>query len=500
LISGHAIEETNLKTLQIDSRLCGRGKSTDMREEINVSRDSYEVWSPTKKLNREQTEGLPDSLRVDSTTTQGKTRVADQLQDALSNALARVTCTTHVSGLARLKAVYGNAYNGEVDLHLIIDEALEDSIQEAAINVGKDAGHLFLSKLSFKPWHRNSAVFEVTPEEGGGLEDLASGSSGCDILNSSEQLRLVSQRIVNPLYVTLIPRITFERFQSKLVENGTASFGCVSLLRPELFAGYKSTRCLSAFFDKSEFAIAMSFQGVSFDDVSPATPTTYMNSERLHIHYLTDEVWTRSLRVRKDSKGVPNMKKVVDFVGRKLGGGDFIFNANTGDRGTLEEIPGAELVVETHGRNDLRHMHTAAFLGSRNLSPFEGEVISQLGINREKIDRARGVLAGYQFFMRSNLRVMDSTDPVDIYCCDRRMVEFMLDVFPDAQVTKHDIGLQYENLNDARGTNGGIRKGAGRKSIYPSYFTETDKRAYKRYAGVLGHSEWYGKNRFKEAS
>ena len=297
--------------LEIDTRLCGLGKSTDMRSEVNASSDSYELWSPTMKLNQEQTAGLPDSLRVDSTTTQGKVKVVDQLQDALSNALARVTCTTHVSGLARLKTVYGNAYNGEEDLHLIIDEALSESIQETAINVGKDAGQLFLSKLSFKPWRRNNTVYEITPKDEY-LEQLASGSSGCDILNSSDPLRLVSQRIVNPLYATLIPRTAFERFQSKLVENETASFGCVSLLRPELFSGYKSTRCLSAFFDKSEFAIAMKFQGVSFDDVSPATPSTYMNSERLNIHYLTDEVWTRSLRVRKDSKGVPNMKKVVE--------------------------------------------------------------------------------------------------------------------------------------------------------------------------------------------
>ncbi|MBG56795.1 MAG: hypothetical protein CMK46_00720 [Porticoccus sp.] len=508
MISGQIIEEVNLKTMQVDSRLCGRGKSTDMRKEINESKDSYKVLSPTKMLNKEQSEGLIDSLRIDSTTTNGGMQVTEQLQDVLSNALARVTCTTHVSGLAYLKAVYGGFYDPVDDLHLIIDEALESSIQEAAINVSKDAGHLFLSKLSFRPWHRNSDVFEISPKGGEGLENIASGSSGCDILNSSEQLRLVSQRIVNPLYATLIPRVAFERFQSKLVDKGTASFGCVSLLRPELFANYKSVRCLSAFFDRSEFAIAMSYQGVSFDDVSPVTPTTYRNSERLHIHYLTDEVWTRSLRIRKDSKGVPNMKKVMDFIAGELEGGEFIFNANAEDREALKERLGQEAVVETHGRNDLRHIKKAAFLGSRNLSPFEGEIISQLGIPRDEVDIARGVLAGYQFFMRSNLRVMDSADPVDIYCCDRRMVDFMLDVFPDAQVTKHDIGIQYENLSDARGFNGGRRSESGRKALYPVYFSESEKRAYRRYLGALNSSDlgtlnpsnWHSQQSFQQAS
>lgn len=489
-----------METIQTDSRPCGRGKSTDMRKEINGSQDRYEVISPTKKLNQEQSEGIPDSVRVDSTTTLGSVRVVEQLHDEIANELSRVICTTHVSGLAYLKAVHGGACRRKEDLHLIIDEALEESIQEAAIKVGKDAGHIFLSKLIFKPWSRNSDVYEVTPKEGGGLEELASGLSGCDILNSSEQLKLVSQRIVNPLYVTLMSRIAFERFQSKLVENGTASFGCVSLLRPELFADYKSTRCSAAYFEMTEFAIAMSYQGVNFDDVSPPTVSTYKNSERLHIHYFTEEVWTRSLRIRKDSSGVPNMKKVVNYIGRELGGGEFIFNANSEDREALEEIPGAELVVETHGRNDLRHIKQAAFLGSRNLSPFVGEIISQLGIPREAVDRARGVLAGYQFFMRSNLREEESTDPVDIYCCDRRMVDFMLEVFPEAEVTKHDIGLQYENLNDARGANGGRRKGAGRKSSYPNYFTEADKKAYKRSGCTLSHSEWYGESRYKKAS
>lgn len=490
-----------MKQLVYDDRLCGQGKTTDTHKLITESSERWYLASPSIDLNEEQGESMKGSSRIDTKTIGRETTVKESVAKEIYEEATKVICTTHASLKGLIQSVYGRSLDDPLGLHLVLDEALEGAIKETAIHVGEKAGNLLESMLTFKPWSQSPNIFEVSAKEGGDLEALAAGTSKCDILRASDELRAVAKRVVDPLYITLVPRASYENFRSTLTEKGAAHFASVSLIRPKFFALFKSSRCLSAFFTDTEFALAMQFQGVALEDESPSSPDGYDNSERLHIHYFTDDVWTKTLRVRQDIMGVSNMDKVVGFIGRELGGGEgFIFNANVDDRKLLERIPGAELVVSTHGRNDLRDIKNAAFLGSMNIGPHAGRVITQLGIDREKIDKARGVLAGYQFFMRSNLRVMDSIDPVDIYCCDRRMVDFMLDVFPDAQVTKHDdIGLQYENLKDARDTNGGSRKGAGRKSVYPGYFTEADKKAYQRSGRTLGHSEWHGKNRFKKA-
>jgi hypothetical protein len=181
-----------------------------------------------------------------------------------------------------------------------------------------------------------------------------------------------------------------------------------------------------------------------------------------------------------------------------LKGKTFIYNANEADRDFYNGLVNGELVTETHGRNDLRKYTCAVYLSSRNLHGLEGSLVAQAGIPRNDIDVARGVLAGYQFFMRTALRDSKSMEPIHIYCADSRMVDFMLKTFPYAIVRKHAASLQIKNLDDGREVNGGAREGAGRRPIYPGYFTEADKKRYKRAMHKLTNgvpspspSEWF---------
>lgn len=493
-----------MQVIEADSSLCGRGKSTEARRHINQSEDSFVMASPTLRLNKEHADNIEFSLCIDSNTVRGTQSVSDCLYDAVLDGAARVLCTTHASAKVLLSAAYDLVSDTKAGFHLVIDEAMEGAIKDAEITIDKAVWPVLDAMLVFTPWQNNPHVYEVSTKDDGGLVELASGKSECEVLGTSPRLKEVAQHIIDPLYLTLIPRKTYERFHCKLAECGQGLFSCVSLIRRGCFEGFKSVKCLSAFFPRTEFAMALSFQGVSFSDVTPPEQSgVHANSHRLHIHYFTEETWTRTLRERADSKGVSNNRKVLDFIRTDVGDRKLIYNTAVPDRDEAEALLSTGvLVTETHGCNDYRDYDCAAFLGSRNLSPEGGRIVEALGISREAIDMARGGLAGYQFFMRTDLRNEDSERRVDIFCCDRRMVDFMLDVFPDATVTKHDLGLQYEKLEDARKSNGGSREGSGRTSPYPPHFTDSDKRAYRRYrrsGGDLSPDVWIQQERLKVA-
>lgn len=478
-----------------DDRLCGLGKSSDTRKIINSSSERYLIVSPTIALNIEQHANIEGSQRIDSeSATKGKT-MKDRLEEALLND-TKVICTTHTSLKSILKHSDNKGLaNSLSEVNLVIDEELTETIEPNSISVCKDSYPLLLSKIEIKPWSKNRNIYEVSAKDHAGIEEIAYGKSACDIIGSSGMLKKILRKVINPLYLTLIPKSSHDYFILQLKEKGWAQFSTISLLRADSFDRFRAVKTLSAYFPITEYALAMSFQGVKFRNATPQTSTTYRNSKRLHIHYLTDENWTKALRDRADCEEVTNITKVANFIKNELGGKSFIFNANTDDREIFSNIPNSRLVKETHGRNDLRGITNAVYMSSRNLSTRDGKLFEQMGISRGDIDTSRGILAGYQFFMRTALRDPTSKESVNIYCGDKRLTDFMLQVFPNAKVTKHEINLQFEKLDDKRKENGGKRSGAGRKSTYPNYFKEADKKAYRRYKAkttkAMSADEWY---------
>lgn len=489
-------------TLQYDDRLCGRGKTTDLWKRINESTDQFLVVSPTVELNKQQADGIKDCRRIDNETTSGTERVRTELLEAISDGKQRNIVATHRSLPVLIRAMREDGFKPLENYHLVLDEAFTDCTSEVSYTFGYEMAALLLNDWTYfdqsEAWPN---VYEVTGSLSPRLQQLADKDTGCSILDGADSLRKMASRILDPLYRTFIHRQGFEALRGAGEDRRTATFTLVSFLCPTAFGDFKSVTCLSAFFRDTEYALVSQAMGVRFANIStPDVSATYANSERLRIHYFTDDKWTSGRRRLLDEAGRSNMDKVQAFIRKEVGNSPIIYNAHTDDRKQLENWSAGELVTETHGRNDLRHHTKAAFLGSRNASPQLALLLKAMKIDRHQIDSARTLLAGFQLFMRSNLREEADEQIVDIYCTDKLIANFMLKVFPSAQMQHHDIGLQQQKLEDRRQFNeGGTREGAGRKPMYPGYFTESNKRGYRRYVrnmeSPLSHDDWYSEKR-----
>ena len=484
-------------TINYDSRLCGRGKTTDLHSRINESSEQYLISSPTLELNRQQAAAINDSVQIDSSkTTKGET-VGPALLEAISDPKVRNIIATHIGLSGLITAMLEEPFRTLERHHLVLDEEFTECTKELTLKVGYEVAYLLLEWMSLAPSEHGANLFDVTASPDSRLNEIAYEASDCDVLNGSKQLKQIAKHVTDPLYRTLILEAGKEALESAVENKRSASFTLVSCLCPTAFIEFKSVTCLSAFFLETEFALVSKALGVKFQDVSPPVKaTSFANSHRLHIHYVTNSKWTSERRNLTDDDKSSNMDKVAEFIKGQMNSAPFIFNANQDDRKRLDGWKQSELVVETHGRNDLRHYTKAAFLGSRNVSPQLGSMLDALGVDRAQIDLARTLLAGFQLFMRTNLREEASTERVDIYCMDKLMVDFMLRVFPQATVDLHDIGLLDRKLDDERRHNeGGARPGSGRKSKYPHYFEKRHKRAYQRHArdteNPMTHEDWF---------
>lgn len=484
-----------------DGRLCGLGKTTEQHRTINNSSESYLVASPTKALNLEQKVGIDECHRIDSDAINWSSRVRHEVEEAVSFGQHRNISITHSALPGLLESTFDSAWKVTANRHLIIDESFDQfCVKELSYNFSPEIGCILLSLLNFQESELSAELLEVSPSNTRRLREWAKGSTGCAVLNRASPLKAVARDVLNPMYRTLITKASQQSFIERTEGSIPAQFSIVSILRPEALDGFRSISNLSALFPMTEYALIMQAQGVTFEDVTPAnSPSHYPDSSRVNIHYYTENNWSSDLRTKVDDRNRTNISKIVSHVKSQLGDSPFIFNSHTDDRKAIDKLDNAELVTETHGRNDLRKYTKAAFLGSRNITPQLAEVVKLLGIDRAAMDMARTVLAGYQFFMRTDLRVKDSQKQVDLFCCDRRTVNFMLGMFPDAHVQMHDVDLQMTKLDDLRVNNGGNRSGSGRRQLYPAGWSNADKMARRRYLKTidspLPEKEWYDKRR-----
>ncbi len=489
---------------KFDGRLCGLGKTTQQHEFINASEEMFLIASPTKALNEEQEKGIKDCYRIDSDTLKKwGSKVKHELEQAMIGGSYKNIAITHSALPGLLQNTFESEWKITANRHLVIDESFDQfCIKELSYKLSTEIYGLLLSMLDFTESDLSSELMDVTvkPEKRKRFVEWSKAQTECTVLNHASPLKAIATNILNPMYRTLMTKAAFEKLESLKDSEFRSSFSIVSILRPETLAGFKSVTHLSAHFLLTEYALIMQAQGVKFTDITPKdTPSTYKNSHRLKLHYFIDRNWTKTLSDYVDEDGKTNIDKAVGWVEQLSDGSPFIFNAHTDSREDIDKLDSATLVKATHGQNNLRDQTKAAFLGIRNVKPQVEQAIKHLGIERDNIDTARTVLTGYQFFMRTDLRNLNSEKPIDLYCCDLRMVQFMKTMFPDAEVIKHDIGIQETKLDDHRINNGGKRENSGRKGEYPNGWSEADKAAWRYYARkggeLLSKKDWYKKHR-----
>jgi hypothetical protein len=93
----------------------------------------------------------------------------------------------------------------------------------------------------------------------------------------------------------------------------------------------------------------------------------------------------------------------------------------------------------THGLNRQRFLETCnvALLSVVKLTPAQYELLDQMDLTDEDIDRALAFNVAYQDMARCNIRMLNSTKPVNVTVLDEATALELADKFPGCRVARY---------------------------------------------------------------
>jgi hypothetical protein len=187
---------------------------------------------------------------------------------------------------------------------------------------------------------------------------------------------------------------------------------------------------------------------------------TRQQADRLTIRWIFEERATRAFPNRKAVNGGSLFLGACCAVARYYAGREYLWSApQPGDdkeygvadnfwrRLELEPVdafdPNLRLPGRTHGLNRERFLQTCnvALLQVINLTPQQYELLHQLGLTNEEIDKAFAFDVAYQDFTRCNIRISDSALDVDVTVLDQRTALELAESFPGCRVLRYPDDL-----------------------------------------------------------
>jgi hypothetical protein len=183
---------------------------------------------------------------------------------------------------------------------------------------------------------------------------------------------------------------------------------------------------------------------------------TRQQAERLTVHWIFEERATRAFLSRKADAGSSLFLATCVAVARFYVGRSFLWSApQPGEdkehgvasdfRLRLEQEPSdafnptLRLPSRTHGLNRERFLDTrnVALLSVVNLTPAQYELLYQMDLTDEDIDRALAFDVAYQDMARCNVRMVHSKRPVDVTVLDEATALEIADKFPGCRVERY---------------------------------------------------------------
>lgn len=132
----------------------------------------------------------------------------------------------------------------------------------------------------------------------------------------------------------------------------------------------------------------------------------------------------------------------------------------------------SRLTPKQAGTNDLLDYTCAVWLAAMVPGDDEVHVIGTYGITKDEVVQDREREALYQFVMRSNLRVFDSTESVDIYVFSRDQAKSLREMLGGGDIQHIDVGISAKTTKEQKRIPAGGRK--------PKYDTEDERKEAKK--------------------
>lgn len=480
-------------TIYYDPSLTGKGKTHGLLSELAkghgktlIAVPSLDLANDYKKKIKEMTRNINANFLYQVVTSEDKKwlngfKTREKLQkhiDRVNNgqSLNNLVITTHET----LDRAFQHGMTGLDGWSLYIDESM-DMYKTNRFHVSKMAAGMFFGTFDFKK-STYTGLMEVHPSKemrknmlaivNGEVKDSYwSEKSNCDFL----------RYILSPSFLCLIHESSVDELSACFFgENGIGSVKLMvlSTLNPNVLKAFSSVTILSALYKRNIMAKVLGVLGFSLVDKRYAScqKEVHDNGDRLTIYYAIESknsITYKSKKVNKNSS-LDNEDIIVREYLDRIGGQDFIYNANIKSRNKKEYSRNGKdgdneqgiLLTAVAGVNSYQSYHNALYTTARNLDDSESSVLQAFGIDKDFANDDRNLLAAYQFISRTSIRNPTATEPVSFYVIDKNTADFIHSLWPNSSVQKVDISHLKDKAPSIHASN---KKKGGTDADYDSY-------------------------------
>lgn len=281
-------------------------------------------------------------------------------------------------------------------------------------------------------------LYRVIPAKSRSLRILLEGKDSID-----DVFRSLFSELVSGNTDTYIDRKSWEHLVSSHSDssdeylNRQVTF--VSMLNHKLFV---NTILVGAFAEHSLLLHWLTFHhgihAVPHKDLEIGLSYgSHKYGKRAIIHYFDGiNTWSKTYRNTKAPGGKSDTIDVMDQrVSELFKDRSFLVVRNKDCKWKAGGNP-IQVPVVAHGLNSYRDSHAIYLSAALNRTKQHSHVLSQLGISRVMMAQDTCHLTYYQCVMRTNLRVLDSLEPVDIIVPDRSSAEFLGGILGSCSIMK----------------------------------------------------------------
>ncbi|MFG1299307.1 hypothetical protein V5F49_05875 [Xanthobacter sp. V3C-3] len=329
---------------------------------------------------------------------------------------------------------------------LIFDECPK---VEEAFNLNVPEEHGFLT--DHVELYGNGIFAPLTVNGRRSLETIVKKGGEDDVL---KVFRDVAKRLMSKGWTSFAKR---DHFNNILEKNGkTKTLSVYAVRNTSVMSKFKTCTVLSARFKETFFYLILSNRGVDFVEYGGRCYASmrndpevgfdfdqHQNGHLLEIHYLPIERFSKGIIKRYPELIDALMAYAIERFKRQ----EFIFQSNKMidgkemDTSALVAAGGKKLGGTVHGLNCYSHIDNAFIFPALNPNDNHKNFLRYLGLSNPEIDVGMHCNGIYQALMRSSLRDAKSTTKKMVIVPDKRVADWLAEVFQGATLVSIDIPL-----------------------------------------------------------
>lgn len=422
------------------SELTGTGKTGKILDKISTDTNRYIIAVPNKVLCKEiftrlTERNVLEGIQIINMDTHDKPSIFLS-KKMKSPRNIRIIITTHASYQLALND--GLITNIKNKWSLIIDEELT-FYKNHEFNVSELSKDIIEKTVRVEEY--NDKFYEIKPVSKRLWNEIIIGECDETFLNHDEYVTLVKYAH-SEHYTTLVPKDNFHAFMdddADFMKRKFKKFYCISICNEKYFETFNETVILSSFFEDTISFKLLKWMGLELERIPlPYMKTTHPNSHLININYYCRSNWSNILKSKfvDDSIKKQTLEQYIkEQILLDLENTKYIFSANVDFR---NHFSNGLLVTSTHGVNKYINHTNMVFMSSLNATASLVNILSNFGITRKEIDFSRNVLHAYQFISRGAVRKPNNGEDINVYVMDKRTVDFLKIIYPNANVKYHD--------------------------------------------------------------